>query len=332
MTDLAGARAPATLEARAHGAGPWGPATPRLRPGRHHRHASGAGGAHPAQGAPPLALAAFLLLSCHENATPKPGESSAAAFARAVSADTPADVALRACTETVSTHDECVAAVVRLHPTLPATTCRDLADPRWRGECAFAQAEHHARSGERWHALTACAVAGTFQDECLYHAWSFEMQARAEGLRHAVNGFLTADSPLRESVAYWSAIETLGPAAHATISRDAWYFAHARNKPAHAAACDRLEDGTTRAACRAGTLDYVRRYVVEHLQRAAPELRDRVCRSGVAEAHTVLDPVYAADPALDAAFHEGLTLACSGTPGQRQAWSPTFLPRRGFVQ
>ena len=300
-----------------------GPATPRPSRDRRHRDASG--------GLAPLVLSALLLLAgCGGDAGGPP--SSAAAFARAVAPETPADLALETCAETGPSHDECIAAVVRVHPTLPASTCRDLADPRWHGECAFAQAEHHARAGDRWQALAACAVAGTFQDECLYHAWSFEMQTRAEGLRHAVNGFLTADAPLRESVAYWGAIETLGPEAQATIVRDAWYFAHARNKPAHLPACDRLEDAPAREECRTGTRDFVQRYVVEHLHRAAPELRDRVCRTGVAEAHTVLDPVYAPDPTLDAAFQEGLTLACTGIPGQRYAWSPTFLPRGRLVQ
>ncbi len=323
MTDLASAHPRTQLKARnAHGAGPWGPAG-----GRHWMAPSGAPVARRVQG---LTLAA-MLLACSGTEAPREGTSSAAAFARAVAPETPADLALRTCKDTGDAHDECVAAVVRVHPDLPETTCRDLVDPRWRGECAFAQAEHHARAGDRWRALAACAVAGTFQDECLYHAWSFEMQTRAEGLQHAVNGFLTADAPLRESVTYWSAIQTLGPAANATIARDAWYFGHARNKPAHLPACDRLVETTTRAECRTGTVDYVRRYVVEHLQRAAPELRDRVCRAGIAEAHTVLDPVYAPDPVLDVAFGEGLTLACTGTPGQRYAWSPTFLPRGGRV-
>ena len=220
--------------------------------------------------------------------------------------------------------ESCRAAAVREHPEATSAVCATLGDERWRAECHFAVAEHRARAGERQQALIACGQAGDYYNECLYHAWTFELQAAAEGLGRAVDGVEKA----RPVVAYWSDVGTIGDDAEGQIWRDWWYFAHARNKPATLAACAELPEARDRERCAEGTRMFVFRAVAEEIQRAdtPAAVRDRACRGDAAGVLAVMGKLYTPDPELDQQVEAGRALAC-GEPGHRP-WNPIFLDRR----
>jgi hypothetical protein len=243
-----------------------------------------------------------------------------AAQRRDALASTDLATALDACGE----DESCRAAAVREHPAATGEACATLAEPRWRAECHFAVAEHRARAGDRQAALIACGQAGDYYNECLYHAWTFELQATVEGLGRAVEGVERA----RPVVAYWSDVGTIGSDAEGQIWRDWWYFAHARNKPATLAACGELTDAADRERCDDGTRMFVLRAVAEEINRAETPaaVRDRACRGETAAVLSLMGKLYTPDPTLDEQAEAGRALAC-GQPGHRP-WNPIFRDRR----
>ncbi len=206
----------------------------------------------------------------------------------------------------------------------PIERCAALRSERWRSECAFGIAEARAKAGDRWGALAGCGAAGAYYNECLYHAWTFELQVAAEALDGgAVNGIDKA----RPIITFWSAVETAGPDAEALLWADWWFFAHARNKPAVYAACAALSE-PDRARCESGTRTYVRRSVVELLIRPStnPDAKDRICRGAIDEARAMMGELYVADPVMDAELAAAVALGCA--PGKvERPWNPVFRAR-----
>jgi hypothetical protein len=268
-------------------------------------------------------------------------------MSRALSPGTAPSEALGACAQAGTSREECVAAVVRAHSGAAAPAgapravaqdlsgaCDDLSDPRWRGECHFAVAEQRASAGDRHGALEACAQAGPFYDECLYHAWTLELQALASRAPAREAAARLPDA--RDAIAFWSGLQTIGQDPRRQIEADWWFFAHARNRPARSAACDALQDGAERAGCVDGTQLYLRRSVVDGLRTDGN--RERACRGGPEAARAALGELYVRpDPELDAVFEAAVAEACAppappadarDAPAQRQRpWNPTFRPR-----
>ena len=253
------------------------------------------------------------------------GPTPAEAYRLALAGELPLPDALALCGRAGEDTDECVATVVRGHAEAPIEQCFGLSSERWRSECAFGIAEARAKAGDRWGALTGCGAAGAYYHECLYHAWTFELQLAAEGLEGgAVNGIDAA----RPIVAYWSQIGTVGPDAEAVIWNDWWYFAHQRNKPAVLAACASLPSPDDARRCQDGTRAYVRRSVVELLLRPTTPtaLRGRICRGSFEDARGLVGELYLDDPALDAELAAGLAAGCAPSP--ERPWNPVFRARR----
>ncbi len=232
--------------------------------------------------------------------------------------------ALAACDRSAELAEECVATVVRAHPDALVERCAALPSIRWRSECAFGIAEARAKEGDRWGALVGCGAAGAYYNECLYHAWTFELQLHAEGLGRAVDGIEAA----RPIVAFWAQIETIGPGAEDLLWSDWWYFAHMRNRPASLASCATLPDPTDRGRCEAGTRTYVRRNVVETLLRPSTGAteKDRLCRGDSADALAVLGEIYLPHPELDAELDTARAAGCA-TGRVERPWNPVFRAR-----
>lgn len=248
----------------------------------------------------------------------------------ALAGERPLSESLALCDQAGDDAEECVATVVRDHADAPIERCGRLQSERWRSECAFGIAEARAKAGDRWGALEGCGLAGAYYHECLYHAWTFELQLSAENLGRAAQGIEKA----RPIIAFWSGIETIGPGAEELLWADWWYFAHARNRPASLAWCTSLPDPTDQRRCHDGTLGYVRRTVVETLIRPATpaDTKDRICRTAEpTSALALLGDLYVPDPAMDAELVEGIRLGCA--PGKvERPWNPVFRARGATVQ
>lgn len=260
-----------------------------------------------------------LILGCD-------GPSETEAYRLAVAGARPLEEALGLCARAGEATDECIATVVRDHADAPIEHCIGLSSERWRSECAFGIAEARAKGGDRWGALAGCGAAGAYYHECLYHAWTFELQLAAGGLEGgAVNGIDAA----RPIVAFWSQIETVGPDPEELLWADWWYFAHQRNKPAVIAACASLPTPEDARRCERGTRTFVRRSVVEMLIRPTTpgELKDRICRETLDDAKMLVGELYLPDPTLDAELAAGIAAGCS-TGKVERPWNPVFRARR----
>lgn len=263
-------------------------------------------------------MLAALILAC--------APSAPEAYRLAIAGDLPLEEALDLCGHAGESAEECVATVVRGHVDAPIEACTALTSERWRSECAFGIAESRAKAGDRWGALAGCGAAGAYYHECLYHAWTFELQLAADGLTGGAVGGIEVARPI---VAFWSQIETVGPDAEAVLWADWWFFAHQRNKPAVLAACAALPDAVDRERCESGTRTYVRRSVVELLLRPTTpaDQKDRICRESPEGARALLGELYAPDPALDAELAAALAAGCA--PGKpERPWNPVFRARR----
>lgn len=269
----------------------------------------------------------ILLLAC---AGPSPAE----AFRTAIAGDIALEDALVLCARAADDEEECVATVVRGHADAPMAACQGLQSERWRSECAFGIAESRAKAGDRWGALEGCGLAGAYYDECLYHAWTFELQLAAEALDGGAVNNIGAARPI---VSYWAEIATVGAAdgtfdAEELLWADWWFFALSRNRPAVLAACSQLADATDRGRCEVGTRTYVRRTVTEALIRSGTpaDTRDRICRGTVADALALLGDLYVPDPALDLEVAAAVAAGCAGGKVERP-WNPVFRARLGGV-
>lgn len=259
------------------------------------------------------------LLSC--------APSSADAWEAAHAPGLPLEEALRLCGAAGDRAAACSAEVVRGRPEADVETCAGIPDGQWRAECAFAVAERHARSRQRWEALAACGLAGRYYHECLYHAWTYEMQSAVQGGRRA-NDELESG---RELVAFWGQLQTIGGDAHDTLWGDWWYFALNRNQPASLEDCASLATAD-KSRCESGTLGFVERAVATSLRDSGTSLRrrSRACRGGIEELELSFPGLYLPEPELRERALLGRDRGCappqaveSGRP-----WNPLFLEHR----
>lgn len=263
----------------------------------------------------------MILLACAPAPTP------AEAYRLALAAETPVEEALELCHTAADEEEECIATVVRRHPDELAGECVTLRTARWRGECHFSVAEARAKEGDRWGALTECGAAGDFYNECLYHAWNYDLQQSSVNVGRAVSGIEGG----RAVIAFWSGIETIGEDAEEQLWRDWWFFAHSRNKPANLGWCASLPDAEDQRRCVEGTRGFVERTVVETLIRSGtpPQQRDRICRGSTHDALAVLGELYVPDRSLDAVLEAGIRTACDAAGGRvERPWNPVFRARR----
>lgn len=258
-----------------------------------------------------------LLLACSS-----PPEAEL--FATAMDPEVPLEEALAAC-RAMAQGDECTATVVARREDAGPEPCQELGDP-WRQECHFRMAERLGRRGERQEALIECGLSGPYYDECLYHLWSFELQAAAEPPGSGAPS-RAADhvERAREVVRYYRGLRNLAQDPEELIWDDFWYFAHNRNRPARLGDCAVLGEAD-RGRCERGTRLFVRRLVAETLIRPSTDssAKDRACRSGELPSWINEGAWEAQDEELAAAARMGLEDACAEPP--RRPWNPTFVP------
>jgi hypothetical protein len=273
-----------------------------------------------------LPVVTWLAASCAPAATP------AEAFQRGQDAAIPLADALGWCEGAADAADRCVVGAVRAHPGADAEACARVHDTRLRAECHFSRAESRARAGDRWGAVEACARAAGYHDECLYHAWSLELQHVAETHPDTPGAW----GALQEPLAWWGGIQTIGPEPARVLTHDAWYFlgvvAQARGTPLGWSTCEALAPAD-RAGCREGIASYVARAAREGLRRAPEDVRDPLCRRIETEAAAALSArgalgvAWADAPGLETIFQESLRAGCQEPDGPRP-WNPVFQPRR----
>ncbi len=274
----------------------------------------------------PALVAGVALVAC------TPSVSPAEAFARGQDPAVPLSEALDWCRRAGEAADTCVVGAVRAHGDADADACERARDPRLRAECHFSRAEARARGGDRWGAVEACARAGAYGDECLYHAWSLELQHVAEAHPDTARAWTAMQEPL----AWWGGLQTVGPDAATLIARDAWYFlgvvAQARGTPVGWTTCEAVAP-EHRAVCRDGIAGYVSRAAREGLRRASEEVRDPLCRRAESDpdaavaARAALGVAWLAAPDLRALYEEAVREECR-TPDAPRPWNPVFQPRR----
>lgn len=261
-------------------------------------------------------MSLILLVAC--------GGDPSAAYREGISAETPLPRALESCERAAENADECLATAVGNHASEGRPEhCERIQAERWRAECYFALGEVAAYSGDRWAALAHCGQAGRYYDECLYHAWTFELQRAAAGLNEAVDGIEKA----RPVVAFWSQIQTVSPDPAALLWADWWVVAHGIAPPARLESCGRVP-AADQAHCVQGTLTFARRTVAETLLRVdlPVAVRDRLCRGGTEELKSTFPRAWVADPQMEVAAMEGLGLGCAAEASR--PWNPTFHPRQ----
>lgn len=260
-------------------------------------------------------MSLILLLACAVD----PRE----AYRRGIAPETPLLEALESCELAGESADECLASAVGNHSReATAEQCEGIVVERWRAECYFALGEAASFTGDRWGALAGCGQAGRYYDECLYHAWTFELQRAADGSKEAVDGIEKA----RPVVAFWSQIETVSPNPLELLWADWWFVAHGLAKPARLSSCERLPPAD-QPRCQSGTQTYVRRTVAERLFRPdlPADVRDRICRGDVESLRSTFPNAWVPDPLLDSAALEGRDIGCSNQPSR--PWNPSFHPR-----
>jgi hypothetical protein len=232
-----------------------------------------------------------------------------------------AAVALCAAMEDSDEADACVLALLRAGRALPEDACTDLHTEAARGECWFLRGEQRAAAGDRWGALEACGQAVAFVDECLYHAWTRELQAVARDS----SGLPAALEAAEEPIAYWSQLETAGPAQPERVWGDFWYFWWHHHPPASLQACTGLPAPLV-SSCEHGTRLFVERSVDQALRDPAQAaLLDRACRAQRVPERLLA--VAAAEPALAQAGADALVRLCEQGSTAPRPWNPVFQPR-----
>ena len=264
----------------------------------------------------------WLLLLHVAACAPTPG----VAYREAVDPATPLSVAVQRCGQSGHLADECLASLVRIHADADhddlLAVCERVIGARWLAECHFSLAEDRARAGDRWGALQGCGRAGRYYDECLYHAWTFELQQVADKVADPIAEL----DAVRPVIAYWSQIETVANSPESLLWNDWWYFALTRHKPARLSNCLKLVERADAERCEAGTRNFARRSVVESLIRSStsPDTRERVCRSG--DLSALIGVAWEPEPTLDAEGEAGRVAACAEGRVERP-WNPIFHPR-----
>lgn len=219
--------------------------------------------------------------------------------------------------------DACQMAMADRQQESGAEPCTQLRTEEAVAECWFRQAERHAEADERWLALAACGRAGPFTNECLYHAWTRELQALARRTDELEQALAMAEEP----IAYWSQLETAGPDQRERVWGDFWNFWWLHHPPASLAPCGELPPELTQA-CERGTRFFVERSVDQALRDPAQaSLLDRACRAGQLPEFL---PGAAArpEPQLLAAGLLALERLCTQGIEAARPWNPVFQPRR----
>ncbi len=219
--------------------------------------------------------------------------------------------------------DACMLALADLRDDLGPAPCARLQAEQPKAECWFRQAERWAEAGDRWGALDACGLAGPFMDECLYHAWTRELQGVARSTGDLAQALRAAEEP----IAYWSQLETAGPIQPERVWGDFWYFWWLHHPPASLEACGELSPELT-PRCERGAKLFVERSVDQVLRDPAQAgTLERCCRSG--QLPDFLPGAAATpEPSLQAAGLLALERLCSQGPEAPRPWNPVFQPRR----
>jgi len=219
--------------------------------------------------------------------------------------------------------DACLLAVAGSRTDPCPQLCLALRATSAAAECWFTAAERWAEAGDRWAALDACALAGPFTHECLYHAWTRELQAASQGQASLEQALAAAAEP----VTFWSQLETAGPGQPERVWGDFWYFWWLHHPPATEQACDELPP-EQRETCQLGTRQFVERSVDQALRDPSQAtLLDRSCRAGSLPEFlpgTAAQP----EPNLDAAAQQALDRLCSQGAETPRPWNPVFQDRR----
>ncbi len=220
--------------------------------------------------------------------------------------------------------------MIRERPEASATDCLGIQGAEWRAECFFSIAERLAKAQDRFGTLATCAGAGGYYHECLYHGWTYELQATITGGGRAT----TQVDKAREAIAFWSQVQTVQGDPLAQVWHDWWYFALNRNRPADLADCATLGDAVDRQYCESGTRMFVTRAITEVIQRprTPPQLKARMCRGGYEAVAEVRPNLYVAHPDLDALTLPAIQNACVSARGSGTVpWSPIFIDRRPWA-
>lgn len=254
--------------------------------------------------------------------------SAAEAWAAALEPGLALPVAMARCDETGDRAESCRAEVIRAHPEAEVGDCSAIHSAKWRAECSFTVAEKHARKHERWQALSACGQAGTYYAECLYHAWTYEMQAAVRGGGRANDEVESG----RELVAYWGQLQTIAGSADAQMWNDWWYFALKRNPPAKLADCADLPAADA-ATCERGTLAFAERAVATAFTDSPipAHLKSRACRGEVTDLEAVFPKLYVPDERMRERALTGRTRGCTAKGNGLEtgrSWNPIFLEHR----
>ncbi len=239
----------------------------------------------------------------------------------------PREVAIARCQGAGEHADACITEVLRARPDTEAEDCARIQSEAWRAECSFAVGERHARAGHRWEALTACGQAGRYYHECLYHAWTYEIQRSVRGGGRAVDELETG----RALVDFWGQVQTVGPDPVEQIWLDWWYFTLNRNPPADLGDCASLA-APDAERCRVGTLSFVERAIATTLRETnvPPRRKSRVCRGDILELEAQFPDVYRADDRLRERALAGRDRGCAAARGVESGrpWNPIFLENR----
>lgn len=264
-------------------------------------------------------LIAAVLLGC--------ALSGADAWSRAGNPDLPLDRALDLCRSAGPDADACSTEVIRARPTATIRDCATIRAPGWRAECAFAVADRLSKAGQRAEALTACGGSGRYYQECLYHAWTYDMQRAVQGGGRAADEL----SRGREVVAFWAQLQTIGGDPQERMWLDWWYFALDANRPADLADCANLGPDDARW-CTAGTLQFVEREITQTLKDnpGNAQRRSRVCRGGLADIAALWPDLYRPAESLDARAIAGRDRGCAAVEGLDvgRPWNPILLEHR----
>ncbi|MSQ01205.1 MAG: hypothetical protein EXR71_04825 [Myxococcales bacterium] len=238
--------------------------------------------------------------------------------------------ALAACEDTGTRAGACAAEVLRGQHGATTADCAKIQSPTWRAECSFAVAERHARAHQRSQALVACGQAGRYYHECIYHAWTYDIQGSIKGGGRAAAEIDTG----RALVAYWGQLQTVGGDATRQIWLDWWFFTLNRNQPADLGDCDGLRDAEG-VMCRDGTLAFVERAVATTLGEPVLSARrkSRVCRGSIEDVEAQFPNLYRADDTMRERALAGRARGCTPSPvaGGGRPWNPIFLEHRRWL-
>lgn len=261
-----------------------------------------------------------LFLGCAPNA--------ALAYQTALDGSLSVAEALSLCDRTGERAHECTAGVVRSRADTAASDCDQINDDKWRSECFFSVAERLGIAQERWEALQTCGRAGEFYAECLFHVWTYELEASLLPDRHPNRQISRPVATIR----FWGNIQTIAgqPAEQLWIE---WWLLGMKGRTASHADCEVL-GGADQQRCILGMTAHVARSVADFLLNTNPDSRatDRVCRGAMAEARAALPQLCDWGSSFEPALALAKQVACGASSAQMQRpWNPIFLERRAWA-